>query len=164
MKLKNGLWLVALTCVLFACKKDEVDEPEVVYVTSEVLVNHPWLIESAIAYLGDSEMNLLESEFTFPECTLDNLIIFNEDFTVVTDDNIQLCEEDESAVLEISGVWEVLEDMGPNGEDLLEIQNEDDLYTLVVTDINDSRMVLAFDYYYADGAPAIPAEIVIVQE
>jgi len=25
-------------------------------------------------------------------------------------------------------------------------------------------MVLAFDYYYADGAPAIPAEIVIVQE
>jgi len=164
MKLKNALWLLALTCVLFACKKDEVDEPEEVYVTSEVLVNHPWLIESAIAYLGDTEINLLELESTFPECTLDNLIIFNEDFTVVTDDNIQLCEEDESSILELSGTWAVQEGMGPNGEDLLEIQNEDDLYTLVVTDINESQMVLAFDYYYADGAPAIPAEIVIVQE
>lgn len=173
--MKKLLFVLALLLVLGSCEEDQVNEPiegcmdelasnynseadvesDCEYDAADVLLASSWIMQSVTGEFLDSEINLLELEVLIPTCTHDNLFLFHEDNSVTMDDNIDLCEDGEESVLDITGEWTV-------ENDVLTIVNGAEEYVLTISNLTSSSMDLNFDYYWADFDANIPAKIVLV--
>lgn len=132
-----------------------VEEGVCEFDASDVLLSNSWFMESVTGEFAGSTINLLDLELLIPSCTHDNLFLFHEDNSVTMDDHIDLCEDGEESVLDITGVWTV-------ENDVLTIVNGVEEYVLTITNLTSSSMDLNFDYYWADFDANIPAKIVLI--
>lgn len=118
---------------------------------TEVLESNIWLVGALTADLNGSEINLLEIADLIPECTLDNLFIFQGGM-VSMDDNEDLCDEDVVPPVNITGAWSV-------SDDVLTVQNETETVELQIITLNSDVIELQTEYYYAEVDMLIPAVI-----
>ena len=173
MKMKN----CKLLCVLFfpllmsSCDEDLVlgcmdefavnynaqaeEEGDCEYDAADVLQSQSWYIQSVTTDFAGSEVNLLELEELIPTCTHDNLFLFHEDNSLTMDDYLDLCEDGEESILDLTGIWLV-------EGDLLTIENGDEQYLLTIANLTSNSMDLLFDYYWADFDVTVPAKIILL--
>lgn len=166
-----------LLCVLFfpllisSCDEDPVlgcmdefavnynaqaeEEGDCEYDAADVLQSQSWYIQSVTTDFAGSEVNLLELEELIPTCTHDNLFLFHEDNSLTMDDYLDLCEDGEESILDLTGIWLV-------EGDLLTIENGDEQYLLTIANLTSNSMDLLFDYYWADFDVTVPAKIILL--
>tara|TARA_B100000780_G_C20928659_1_gene370158 strand:- start:134 stop:727 length:594 start_codon:yes stop_codon:yes gene_type:complete len=133
---------------------DAVESGDCTYDAAIVLQENNWLIQSVTGNLGDTEIDLLLLTDLIPLCTHDNIFVFHADNSVSMEDNMDLCEEGEESILDLSGTWVV------DGS-VLTIENGTDVYVLTISNLTYSSMDLLFDYAFNDIID-IPATIVLV--
>jgi len=171
MKATKLAWVLIIPLMISSCDEDPVlgcmdelatnynpqavEEGDCSFDASEILQSNTWLMQSVTGDFAGTEINLLELEVLVPACTHDNLFLFHEDNSVTMDDNVDLCEDGEESVLDITGEWTV-------SGDVLTIENGADVYILTISELTSTSMSLLFDYYWADLDATIPAKIVLV--
>ena len=131
----------------------DIEEEEDLDATT-VLEANEWLVDALTADLNGNEINLMEIAGVIPECTLDNLFLF-EGGIVSMDDNEVLCEDGEVPPIDITGSWTI------EGE-ILTVNNETDSVQLQIIHLSSSAIELQTDYYYADADITVPAVIRLV--
>ena len=171
MNLKKFIWLIAFSIAFTSCEEDPivgcmdefaenynadaVEAAGCTYDAASILQDNKWLMESVTGDISGTEIDLLALTSLIPTCTHDNVFLFHADNSVTMEDNIDLCEDGEESVLDLTGTWTV------NG-DVLTIENGTDVYILSIDNLNSSSMDLLFNYYWADMDVDIPAKIVLV--
>ena len=158
MKVKRIIWLLVFPLIFANCD-DEVSEDLVgcmdelatnynqeavqegicSYDPAVVLMSNQWIIESATAEFSGTTINLLDLTEAIPVCTHDNLFLFTDSNEVTMEDNLDLCEDGEESVLDLSGSWLI-------EEDVLTIENGAEVYVLSIYNLTNTSMDLLFNY------------------
>jgi hypothetical protein len=176
MNLKKFIWLLAFPIAFTSCDEDPIEDTIIIGCMDELAINYnadaeeagdctfdaatvlqesTWLIQSVTAEIGGETINLLDStSVLIPLCTHDNIFVFHADNSVSMEDNLDLCEEGEESILDLSGTWIV------DGS-VLTIENGTDVYVLTISNLTSSSMDLLFDYPFNENID-IPATIVLV--
>lgn len=171
MRLKNILPLLfALSFCFVSCEEDanslegcmdplasnynpDADvEGSCSYDLANVLTSRIWQMTSVTTTFNDTDIDLLEGGELVPVCYQDNLLTFNPDNTLSSDENEVICTDDEVSLVDLSGTWSV-------DEYLLTIVNDNETYSLPATGINASEISLEFTY--SMGTIELPATIVL---
>ena len=139
-----------------SCDKSS-DNDEEVGLPSVVLKGQSWQLDAAEATLGEAQIDLLTSEYNvFPDCMLDDLITFEDDGTISTDENVLICAEDEAGLIEITGTWSLSED-----EETMTIDNGDVALSGGVNVNSNTRIVFEFDFEIVEGT-TVPGKLTLV--
>lgn len=168
MKLKKLIWVLVFPLAFTSCEDDPVkgcmdpiadnyvasaeESDHCTYDLANVLSSRVWQMTSVTTMLGESEIDLLEGGTLVPLCYQDNLLTFNLDNTLTSDENEVICTGDEVSLVDLSGTWSVVGTQ-------LTIVNDNETYSLPATSISSSEISLEF--MYAMGTVDLPATIVL---
>jgi hypothetical protein len=139
--LKSFAMILGMCLAFTSCDKSDDNNDEPIGTPSEVLTAKQWKLVEASATIAGSEVDLLTADFKIiPDCMLDDLITFEDGGTISTDDNVDICTEEESSIIELKGNWRLNDD-----ETIMTIDNgELELSGDVQLDSND-KVSFAFE-------------------
>lgn len=154
--LKSFVMMLGVVAIFASCEKSSDDNTDV-GIPSVVLKAEQWKLDAAEANIGDTEVDLLTSEYNiFPACMLDDLISFEEDGTISTDDNILICSEDEVGLIELTGTWSLNED-----ETVMTIDNGELQMSGAIQVSSNKKINFEFDFEITTGT-TVPGKLTLV--
>ena len=154
--LKSLAIMLSLAAMVSSCKKDDDDKKSEVGEPSTVLPAEQWKLVAATAQLGEETIDLLTSDYNiFPDCMLDDLITFEEDGTISTDENELICSEGEEGFIQIEGNWTLNED-----ETVMTIDDGDQSISGPIELDTNKRVELSFSVEISEGN-SLPGTLVL---
>lgn len=155
--LKTLVMMLAVIAISTSSCEKSSDSNETVGLPSVVLKAERWQLDAAEATLGETQIDLLTSEYNiFPDCMLDDLITFEDDGTISTDENVLVCTEEEAGLIEITGNWSLSED-----EKTMTIDNGEVAMSGAVNVNSNTRITFEFDFEITEGT-TVPGKLTLV--
>lgn len=153
--LKSLVMMLSMIAVFTSCEKSS-DSTESVGTPSEVLPAEQWKLVGASATVGGSELDLLTSEYNiFPACMLDDLISFESNGTIATDENVLICDENETGLIELTGDWTLNQD-----ETVMTINNGELEMSGAIQINTNKRINFEFDFELTPGT-TVPGKLTL---